>query len=113
MQEMDYCGLVSGREVDKSGLFQPFYDTEGTAPLIAECPLNFLCKVCDSKEIRGFTMFFGDIVAVYVNEDCVSQGQPDPIKIDPVIMMAFSYLKVERVIGLPFTEGKKLSGFGG
>ena len=108
VEEMDYCGIVSGNYVDKSGLFTPFYDPAGDAPMIEECPLCFLCKVCDEKEINGFTMFFGDIVAAYINEDCLTNGQPDPIKIDPIIMMGFSYCNLDKVIGKPFAEGKKL-----
>jgi flavin reductase (DIM6/NTAB) family NADH-FMN oxidoreductase RutF len=107
VKELDYCGIVSGKEVDKSNVFTSFYDIEATAPIINECPLNFLCKVCDSKEIKEFTMFFGEIVAAYANEDCLSDGQPDPIKIDPIIMMAFSYCGLDRIIGKPFAEGKK------
>lgn len=112
VKEMDFCGIASGKNVDKSSLFTPFFDTLGQAPMIEECPLNFLCKVCDSKEIRGFTMFFGEIVAAFVNEDCVTQGQPDPIKIDPIIMMALNYCNLESVVGKPFSEGKELNNFG-
>ena len=108
VKEMDYCGIVSGKNTDKSSLFKPFYDEVGSAPMIEECPLNFLCKVCDSKEIRGFTMFFGEIIAAFVNEDCVMDGKPDPMKIDPIIMMGYSYCNLEKIVGQPFTEGKKL-----
>jgi len=108
VREMDYCGIASGRNVDKSIPFTPFFDPAGQAPLIEECPLNFLCMVCDSKEIRGFTMFFGEIIAVFVNEDCMTQAMPDPIKIDPVIMMAMSYCSLGSVVGRPFSEGNKL-----
>ena len=108
VKEVDFCGIVSGRDVDKSDLFTPIFDAAGQAPMIQECPLNFLCKVCDSKEIRGFTMFFGDIVAAFADEDCVTEGQPDPIKIDPIIMMALRYCSLEGIVGRPFTEGKTL-----
>jgi len=111
VKELDFCGIVSGSNVDKSGLFTPFFDTAVGAPMIEECPLNFLCKVCGSKEIRGFTMFFGDIVAAFAGEDCLTDGKPDPIKIDPIIMMGFSYCNLESVVGRPFSEGKKLTGF--
>ncbi|HWP79867.1 MAG TPA: flavin reductase family protein [Candidatus Acidoferrum sp.] len=107
LDKTDYCGLVSGKDVDKSMLFTSFFNEESDTPMIEECPLNFLCKVCDKKEIQGFTMFFGEIVAVYVNEDCLSDGQPDPMKIDPIIMMGFSYCRLKEIIGRPFTEGKK------
>ena len=36
----DYCGLYSGRKVDKSRLFEVFYGELKTAPLIMECPVN-------------------------------------------------------------------------
>ena len=106
VKEMDYCGIASGKDVDKSGLFTAFYDDAGNVPMIDECPLSFLCKVCDSKEIRGFTMFFGEIVAAYMDKECLTQGQPDPIKIDPIIMMGFSYCSLDKIIGQPFAEGK-------
>lgn len=108
VKQLDYCGIASGHDVDKSELFTAFYDEAGEAPLIEECPLSFLCKVCGTKEVHGFTMFFGDIEAVYADEDCLTEGRPDPVKIDPVIMMAFSYCDLNNVIGQPFVEGKKL-----
>jgi flavin reductase (DIM6/NTAB) family NADH-FMN oxidoreductase RutF len=110
VRETDFCGIASGRDNDKSALFTAFYSAAGPAPLIEECPLNFLCKVCDSTEIRGFTMFFGEIAAAFASEDCLTEGQPDPLKIDPIIMMAFAYCNLAKVIGRPFSEGKKLNG---
>lgn len=108
VKELDYCGIVSGHTVDKSNLFTSFFDDAGSAPMVEEAPLSFLCKVCDSKEIRGFTMFFGEIVGVFTNEECVTNGKIDPFKVDPIIMMGFSYCNLEKIVGLPFCEGKKL-----
>jgi len=108
IKELDYCGIVSGKDVDKSALFKSFFDTTGQAPMIEECSLNFLCKVCDKIEIRGFTMFFGDIVAAFANEDCLTNSKPDPIKIDPIIMIAQSYCNLGSTVGQVFSEGKKL-----
>ena len=108
LEKTDYCGLVSGKDVDKSTLFTSFFGEEGNAPMIEECPLNFCCKVCDKKEIQGFTMFFGKMVAAYVNENCLSAGKLDPIKIDPIIMMGLSYCSMKDIVGQPFSEGKKL-----
>ena len=107
VREMDYCGMISGKDTDKSSLFKAFFDVGGNAPMVAECPLTFLCRVCDTKQIRGFTMFFGEITAVYIDENCMTGGKPDPIKIDPVIMMGMSYCDLGGTIGYPFTEGKK------
>ncbi|MDR3270767.1 MAG: flavin reductase family protein [Peptococcaceae bacterium] len=109
VREMDYCGMVSGHQVDKSTVFTSFFDPAGAAPLISECSLNFLCRVCDTKEIRGFTMFFGDVTAVYANADALTAGRPDPLKIDPIILLGGSYCCLGQVIGQPFSEGKKLN----
>ena len=111
VEKLDYCGLVSGKQTDKSKLFKSFFDDCGGAPMIEECSLNFLCKVCNTTEIRGFTMFFGEIIAAYANENCLKDGRPDPILCDPVIMMGFSYCSLGEIVGKPFCEGKNLPEF--
>lgn len=101
----DYCGIVSGRDTDKSMLFTPFYNEAGKAPMIKECPMNYLCKVMNSIQLLGFEMFFGEIVAVYVNEQCLSEGKLDPIKVNPMLMMGTSYYNLGQVAGDLFKEG--------
>src|SRR5512143_1054298 len=41
--ETDHCGLVSGSQVDKSGVFTSFYGILKNAPMAAECPVNIEC----------------------------------------------------------------------
>ncbi len=41
----DYCGVVSGKTVDKSKIFDIFYGELKTAPLIKDCPLNIECRL--------------------------------------------------------------------
>jgi len=108
VRELDHCGAVSGWDADKSGVFRPFFCEAGEAPMIEECSLNFLCRVRDKTEIDGFTMFFGDIAAVFANEGCLTQGRPDPMKIDPIIMIAQGYCNLGSVVGRVFQEGKRL-----
>jgi flavin reductase (DIM6/NTAB) family NADH-FMN oxidoreductase RutF len=105
VQQTDYCGIVSGTETDKSNLFTSFYDELGRAPMISECPLNFLCKVIQSVPISGFEMFFGEIVAVYINDQCLTEGKPDPLKINPMMMMGTNYYNLGQVIGTVYKEG--------
>ena len=45
VEATDYCGVVSGHKVDKSGLFKVFYGKLETAPMIEECRLNMECKL--------------------------------------------------------------------
>jgi flavin reductase (DIM6/NTAB) family NADH-FMN oxidoreductase RutF len=113
VRETDHCGIVSGWDADKSGIFRPFFDEAGEAPMIEECPLNFLCRVRSSTEIDGFTMFFGDIVAAFASEGCLANGaggadgRPDAMKIDPLIMIAQSYCNLGGAVGRVFQEGRK------
>jgi flavin reductase (DIM6/NTAB) family NADH-FMN oxidoreductase RutF len=102
----DYCGIVSGRETDKSGLFEAFYDEAGNAPLIKECPVNYLCKVIRTIPIFDFTMFLGEIVAAYADEDCLDGGQPDALKVSPTVMMAAGYFDLKDRIGSVFKAGR-------
>ena len=104
--ELDYCGVASGWQTDKSGLFSTFNGDAQEAPMIQECMLSFVCKVCETTSIKGFTMFFGDIVAVYADEECLVEGNVDPLKADPIIMMGMSYCSLADVIGKPFQQWK-------
>lgn len=56
-----------------------------------------------------FEMFLGEIVAVYVNEDCITDGKPNPLKLNPIIMMGASYYSLNEVVGNLFRTGLTLS----
>lgn len=105
VQQTDYCGIVSGKTLDKSILFTSFYDDIGKAPMIKECPMNMLCKVIKSIPMFGFEMFFGEIVAVYGSRQCLTDGKLDPLKVNPIIMMGAAYFNLGEVVGQAFKEG--------
>lgn len=109
VEQTDYCGIVSGKRIDKSNVFVPFYDEFGKAPMIKECTMNFLCKVVQVIPIDDFEMFLGEIVSVYVNEECLTEGKPDPLKINPMIMMGASYYDLNQLVGNAFKSGLKIS----
>jgi flavin reductase (DIM6/NTAB) family NADH-FMN oxidoreductase RutF len=98
----DYCGTHSGKNVDKSNIFESFYDDAGIAPMIRECPMNYLCKVIRTIPVFDFSMFFGEIVAVYANEDCLENGRPNAVKIKPTIIMDSGYFDINTKVGSIF-----------
>ena len=71
----DYCGVKSGRDVDK------FKEQNLTAeeskvvkcPSIAESPVNIECKVTEIKELGSHDMFIAEIVNVNVDEDLMDE----------------------------------------
>ncbi|MFX0009408.1 MAG: flavin reductase family protein [Candidatus Hermodarchaeota archaeon] len=109
----DYCGIESGKDVDKSKLFNIFYGTLKTAPMIRECPVNLECKVLKEFSIQHRQIFIGDVVESYVNKDFViksdeNQNISDMIKLDPIIYALDNrYYKIGKTIGTGFQEGKK------
>jgi flavin reductase (DIM6/NTAB) family NADH-FMN oxidoreductase RutF len=105
VQRTDYCGMVSGARVDKSSVFTAFYDDLGKAPMIRECSTNMLCKVIKSMPISDFEMFFGEILATYVDDGCLRGGRPDARKLDPMVGVDMTYWSLGEPVGSVFREG--------
>ena len=107
-QKVDHCGIYSGKNRDKSNVFDVFYGTLETAPLIKECPVNLECKVIHSLDLGSHTLVVGEIVETFVTEDCLTDGKPDPEKIDPIVYTpgALTYQRLGEVIGKAFSIGK-------
>jgi flavin reductase (DIM6/NTAB) family NADH-FMN oxidoreductase RutF len=108
VRETDYCGLVSGREVDKSAVFETFDDPSCHAPMVRECHLNILCTVVDSKLVRGFEVFFGEIVSTFIDSDCFTDGEPDPSKTDPLLGIGGEYFALGAHVGGVLRSGREL-----
>ena len=62
--ETDHCGLVSGAQKDKSGVFRSFYGKLRTAPLAEECPVNIECKLFNSVDCGSHLLIVGEIAEV-------------------------------------------------
>jgi flavin reductase (DIM6/NTAB) family NADH-FMN oxidoreductase RutF len=106
----DYCGIVSGRDVDKSNLFKIFYGQFKTVPMIEECPLNFECKLIQTIEAGDNFIFLGVAVSAYANKEVLSEGVPDIRKIDPLVLFGSDYhaWKFGQRIAAAYSVGKQL-----
>jgi flavin reductase (DIM6/NTAB) family NADH-FMN oxidoreductase RutF len=76
VKAMDYCGVKSGRDVDKFSEMKLTREAgdEVSAPMIAESPVNLECKVMEVKEFPSHDMFIAEIVAVHVDEKYVDEN---------------------------------------
>ena len=75
VRAMDFCGVKSGRDVDKFselGLTRESGD-EVSAPMIAESPVNLECRVIEVKEYPSHDMFIAEIVAVHIDDKFVNE----------------------------------------
>lgn len=101
----DYCGVKSGRDVDK---FKEMHLTkekakEVQAPLILESPVNIECRVRECRELGSHHMFLAEVVAVHVDETYMDEkGKFD---LNAAGLLAYSH-------GEYFSLGKKLGKFG-
>ena len=102
VEKTDFCGSFSGNKIDKSKVFKSFYDEVGNAPMIKECPVNYLCKVIQIIPIFDFTMFLGEIISVYADENCLENGRPNALKVKPIILMDSGYFDLNDRIGTVF-----------
>lgn len=113
VKETDYCGMVSGRDTDKikDCGFSVFYGKLEKAPLIEQCAVNLECEVMRMFDVGLHMLVIGKIVGTHVNEDCLSDGMPDIMKIQPIIYSRGKparYNAVGELIGTPFEAGKEL-----
>jgi flavin reductase (DIM6/NTAB) family NADH-FMN oxidoreductase RutF len=114
MEKTDYCGLVSGREMDKSGLFAIFHGQLDAAPMIKECPLCLECKLVKTVSLATNELFLGEIKGVYTEERYLTDGKPDVHKMNLLILTRpdNNYWTVGAHQGKAWSVGKKLKSQG-
>lgn len=97
-EKMDFCGVRSGRDVDKFeklGLTCESGD-EVEAPMIAESPVNIECRVKDIVRLPSHDMFIAEIVSAHIDERFVDEkGAYDFGSMD---LVAFNHGKYYRLM---------------
>jgi flavin reductase (DIM6/NTAB) family NADH-FMN oxidoreductase RutF len=108
MKVTDYCGLVSGKNVDKSKVFKVFYGKLETAPLIEDCPITMECKVRQFLDFEIERTFIGEIIATYCDDEHMGEKGPDMAKVNPLMFSAEdnSYWSMGERIGDCWKVGK-------
>ncbi|MBI9044870.1 MAG: flavin reductase family protein [Anaerolineaceae bacterium] len=114
LAETDYCGIVSGRDVDKAVLFETFYGELKTAPMISECPVNLECKVVKDFTIEHRHIFIGEVRQAYVEETFIEEKDgrkviADLTRLDPILYALDNrYYRIGEPIGKGYSEGRKI-----
>lgn len=102
----DYCGVRSGRDVDK---WKEAHLTPGNAevlkyaPTIEECPVSIECKVTEVKELGSHHMFLAEVVSVLVNDEYMNEK--NKFELNKTGLLAYSH---GEYLGL----GKRIGNFG-
>lgn len=105
--ETDHCGLVSGAQDNKSGVFRSFYGKVKTAPMAEECPVNIECTLFESVDCGSHRLYIGKIEEIHADASCVTDGKPDITKIEPIVYAQSSYFSAGKQVDKAFSAGKK------
>ncbi len=98
----DYCGVKSGRNIDKFKEMKltPDKASKVDAPIIKESPINIECRVKDIVELGSHDMFLAEIVAVNVDDDLLnSNGKLAIEKADLVCFSHGEYFGLDKSLG--------------
>lgn len=74
---------MSGADVNKSTLFEVFYDALETAPLISACPVNLECRGLQEFSIKHHQVFVAEVMQTYASQEVVSE-QDDKHSVAPL-----------------------------
>ena len=87
----DYCGVRSGRDVDKfkEQNLTPVKGEKVNCPVIKESPVNLECKVVEVHEYGSHDMFVAEIVNVQVDEELMDER--GRIRLDQAGLLAYNH----------------------
>ncbi len=109
LAETDYVGIVTGKNTDKSSLFELFPGQLEHAPLIKACPVNMECALHSVLDFDTHEIFVGGIVKTWADPDVVTpKGGVDPAKADPLLfdMATVAYYGLGPKLGDCWSAGK-------
>ncbi len=98
----DYCGVKSGRDVDK---FKELKLTalpacEVGAPLIGESPVNIECRVRQVMPLGSHHMFLAEVAAVHADEKYMDEKRKFHLeKAEPIVYSHGAYLVCGEQLG--------------
>ena len=109
----DYCGVTSGRDVDKfqrCGLHKEEAE-EVNVPMLVESPVNIECRVREAHEYGSHTMFVADVICVHADEKYMNEsGRFELEKSNPLAYSHGTYFGLtspKGTFGYSVKKGKK------
>lgn len=98
----DYCGVRSGRNIDKFKEMQltPVPADKVSAPLIEESPVNIECKVRQILPLGSHDMFIADVLAVHADTKYMDENNKFSLeKADPIVYSHGTYMTCGEELG--------------
>lgn len=107
----DFVGIVSGNSAPdkmKNTGWQTIPSEFVDAPLFQELPMSLECELVSFD--TASELLIGKIVNVCAEEDILTDGKIDPMKLKPITYdpVHHAYLSLGAKVGNAFSDGKKL-----
>ncbi|MDO9631466.1 MAG: flavin reductase family protein [Humidesulfovibrio sp.] len=109
--QTDYVGLVSGRNTDKSQVFELFHGELAFAPLIKACPVCMECRLARVVDFETHDVFIGEIVATHAEESVLRDGgKVDIGRVRPLLfdMSSVKYWSLGAEVAPCWNVGKQM-----
>ena len=105
----DHIGMVSGRQEDKSGMFDVFYGELDTAPMIEQCKVTMELKLIEHIELPTHDLFVGEVVGTYADVGVLTNGIVDIAKLKPLLfdMSSKKYWSLGEPLAKCWSVGKE------
>ena len=110
VMKTDYCGIHSGKDIDKSAIFDIFYGEIETAPMIKECPVTAECTLTELIDMSTHYLLLGEVKHLYSEEKFMTDGVLDQKKLNLLVFTnpARQYWTLGDVVADAFSVGKDL-----
>ncbi len=114
-EEVDYCGLVSGRDVDKTARcgFTLLPSAVVGPPIIEECPYNLECRVSETFDMpTGTLLVVGEVLEAHADAELVRENgrDVDIARLDPLVYITGNreYFRLGERVADAYRIGRRL-----
>lgn len=112
VKQADFCGLVSGRTVDKfaKARLTAVKSELVDAPYVSEFPMVLECKVVHVIELGLHTQFVGQILDVKADASVLHEGLADIKKVKPLVFTpdTQAYYGIGDFVAEAFSAGENM-----
>lgn len=105
MAEVDYCGMVSGRNKDKSSMFDWHWD-DGEVPVIGSMPVNLICRPIEKITVEQRVIYVARVIKQVLREDVEEKGVTGLTTL--MYGLDNNYYSSGDIVGKGYSEGKKI-----
>ncbi|MBN2540607.1 MAG: flavin reductase family protein [Bacilli bacterium] len=108
LKEVDFAGIHSSKEKDKSNLFESEL-VEGL-PLVKNAPINLILNEIDRMQVKQRIILVCEVTHTYIDSKFLQDKSLNLTTIEPILYgLDNRYYTIGEAIGQGYLEGKKLN----